>query len=150
MLFILMAWVSLCTSQSRMMTSSNGRIFRVTGLLCGEFTGSPVNSPRKGQWRGVWCFLWSAPEPTMEQTMETPVIWDAIALIMTSLKIALDGVQIAYAKNFFSFSECLSFKTILYHSFKDQGHYLYYSTWILCREFQALQLIFLATFGVVD
>ena len=33
----------------------------------------------------LWCFLWSAPEPTLEQTMETPVIWDAIALIMTSL-----------------------------------------------------------------
>ena len=35
-----------------MMTSSNGNIFRVTGHLCGEFTGqSPVNSPRKGQQR---------------------------------------------------------------------------------------------------
>ena len=32
-----------------MMTSSNGNIFRVTGHLCGEFTG-----PR--------CFLWSASE----------------------------------------------------------------------------------------
>ena len=31
------------------------------------------------------CFLWSAPEQTAEQTIETPVIWDAIALIMTSL-----------------------------------------------------------------
>ena len=28
-----------------MMTSSNGSIFRVTGHLCGEFTGSPVNFP---------------------------------------------------------------------------------------------------------
>ena len=42
-----------------MMTSSNGNIFRVTGHLCGEFTGprlihrSPVNSPHKGQWRGA-------------------------------------------------------------------------------------------------
>ena len=44
------------------MTSSNGNIFRVTGLLCGEFTG-----PRhKGQWRGalmlplicVWTNAW--------------------------------------------------------------------------------------------
>ena len=32
-----------------------------------------------------WCFLWSTPEQTAEQTIETPVIWDAIALIMTSL-----------------------------------------------------------------
>ena len=31
-----------------------------------------------------WFFLWSAPEPTVE-TMETPVILDAIALIMMSL-----------------------------------------------------------------
>ena len=33
----------------------------------------------------LWCFLWSAPEQTAEQTLETLVIWDAIALIMTSL-----------------------------------------------------------------
>ena len=31
------------------------------------------------------CFLWSAPEHTPEQTIETPVIWYAIALIMASL-----------------------------------------------------------------
>ena len=30
----------------------------------------------------LWCFLWSAPEPTFEQTIKAPVIWDAIALIM--------------------------------------------------------------------
>ena len=43
-------------------------IFRVTGHLCGEFTGhrSPVNSAHKGQWRGVWCFRWSSPEYTVE------------------------------------------------------------------------------------
>ena len=41
-----------------MMTSSNGNIFRVTGHLCGEFTGdrSPVNSPHKGQWCGALMF----------------------------------------------------------------------------------------------
>ena len=33
-----------------MMTSSNGTIFRVTGPLCGEFTG------HKGQWRGALMF----------------------------------------------------------------------------------------------
>ena len=33
----------------------------------------------------LWCFLWSSPEQTSEQTIETPVIWEAIALIMTSL-----------------------------------------------------------------
>ena len=34
---------------------------------------SPVNSPHKGHWRGPLLFLWSAPEPTVEQTMYTPV-----------------------------------------------------------------------------
>ena len=30
-------------------------------------------------------FPFTSPEPTIEQTMEMPVIWDAIALIMASL-----------------------------------------------------------------
>ena len=41
-----------------------------------------------GNWpitAAIWCYLWSTPEPTVEQTMGTLVIWDAIALIMTSL-----------------------------------------------------------------
>ena len=29
----------------------------------------------------LWCFLWSASEHTIEQTIEMPVIWDAIAII---------------------------------------------------------------------
>ena len=33
----------------------------------------------------LWCFLWSAPEQTVQQTIETPVIWDAIVHIITSL-----------------------------------------------------------------
>ena len=32
----------------------------------------------------LWGFLWSPPEQTVEQTIETPVILDAIALITTS------------------------------------------------------------------
>ena len=40
-----------------MMTSSNGNIFRVTGHLCGEFTG-PRWSPRtKASHAELWCFL---------------------------------------------------------------------------------------------
>ena len=82
--------LDLCNSlQERlyavMMTSSNGNIFRVTGLLCGEFTGHRWIPRTKASDVELWCFLWSAPEPTDEQTMETPVIWDTIALIMTSL-----------------------------------------------------------------
>ena len=37
----------MCWSKIIMMTSSNGNIFHVTGPLCGEFTGWPVNSPHK-------------------------------------------------------------------------------------------------------
>ena len=33
----------------------------------------------------LWCILWSVPAQTAEQTMEMPVVWDAIALIRTSL-----------------------------------------------------------------
>ena len=43
------------------MTSSNGNIFRVTGHLCGEFTGHRLNSPHNGQWRGALMFslIWA-------------------------------------------------------------------------------------------
>ena len=43
---------------------------------------SPVISRTKASDAELWSFLWYAPEPTVEQRMETPVIWDAIALIM--------------------------------------------------------------------
>ena len=33
----------------------------------------------------LWCFLLSAPERTVEKTIETPIIWEAVALIMTPL-----------------------------------------------------------------
>ena len=32
-----------------------------------------------------WCFLWSASEKKVEKTTETPVICDAMVLVMTSL-----------------------------------------------------------------
>ena len=41
---------------SHMMTSSNGSIFRVTGHLCGEFTGHRWIPRTKGQWRGALMF----------------------------------------------------------------------------------------------
>ena len=68
------------------MTSSNGNIFCVTGLLCGEFTGNRWIPRTKASDAKLWSFLWSTTEPTVEQTTETPVIWDATALIMTSLQ----------------------------------------------------------------
>ena len=49
-----------------MMTSSNGNIFRVTGHLCGEFTGLRWIPHTKASDAELWCFLWSAPEQTLE------------------------------------------------------------------------------------
>ena len=67
------------------MTSSNGSIFRVTGSLRRESTG-PWRIPlTKASDEELWCFLWSAPEQMVEQTVQTPVIRDAIVLIMSSL-----------------------------------------------------------------
>ena len=43
------------------------------------------NPPTKASDAEFLCFLWTAPEQTVEQTIDTPVIWDAIVLIMTSL-----------------------------------------------------------------
>ena len=45
-----------------MMTSSNGNIFRVTGHLCGEFTGPRWIPHTKASDAALWCLLWSAPE----------------------------------------------------------------------------------------
>ena len=64
------------------MTSSDGNIFRVTGFLWRESTGRQWNSPQKGQWRGDLMFYSTCQ--TLEQTIETPMIWDAIVLIMSS------------------------------------------------------------------
>ena len=45
-----------------MMTSSNGNIFRVTGHLCGEFTGHRWINHTKASDAELWCFLWTASE----------------------------------------------------------------------------------------
>ena len=50
-----------------------------------EYTGHRWMPPTKASDAELWCFLWYKPEPTVEQTVDTPVIWDAIVLIMTSL-----------------------------------------------------------------
>ena len=45
-----------------MMTSPNCNIFRVTGHLCGKFTGHRWIPRIKASDAELWCFLWSAPE----------------------------------------------------------------------------------------
>ena len=57
-----------------MMTSSNGNIFRVTGHLCGEFTGPRWIPHTKASDAVLWCFF----------DLVRLVIWDAFAPIMTS------------------------------------------------------------------
>ena len=54
------SWLLMC--QSYMMTSSNGNIFRVTGHLCGEFTGPRWIPCTKASDAELWCFLSSASE----------------------------------------------------------------------------------------
>ena len=49
-------------SHFNMMTSSNGNIFRVTGPLCGEFTGHWWIPLTKACDAELWCFLRSAHE----------------------------------------------------------------------------------------
>ena len=68
-----------------MRMSSNENIFRVSGPLCGEFTGDRWIPLTKASDAKLWCFLWSTPEQTVEQTIEMQVIWDAIALILRPL-----------------------------------------------------------------
>ena len=62
-----------------------GSIFHFTGPLCEEYTGHRWIPLTKASDAELWCFLWSPFERTIEQTIETPVIWDAFALTMTLL-----------------------------------------------------------------
>ena len=47
-------------AQRIMMTPSNENIFRVTGPLCGEFTGHRWIPHTKASDAEIWCLLWSA------------------------------------------------------------------------------------------
>ena len=49
------------------MTSSNGKIFRVTGILCGEFTGHRWIPHTKASDAELWRVLRSAPEQLSKQ-----------------------------------------------------------------------------------
>ena len=51
---------ALAPCVSNMMTSSNGNIFCVTGLLCGEFTDDWWIPRTKASDAELWGFLWSA------------------------------------------------------------------------------------------
>ena len=68
-----------------MMTPSNGNIFRVTVPLWRESIGHRSIPFTKASDAELWCFIWSVAEQTVEQTIGTHVVSDAIALIMTPL-----------------------------------------------------------------
>ena len=65
-----------------MMTSSNGNIFRVTGPLCGEFTGHRWISRTKASDAEFDVFF---DLHLKKRSSKQLVIWDPIMLIMTSL-----------------------------------------------------------------
>ena len=56
-----LCWLHLCHWYSMMM-SSNGDIFHVTGLLCGEFIGPRWIPLTKASDAELWYFLWSVAE----------------------------------------------------------------------------------------
>ena len=64
------------TENNFMLTSSNKNIFRVTGPLWEESTGHRWIPLTKASDAEPWCFLWCAPQQTVEQRVELPVIWE--------------------------------------------------------------------------
>ena len=67
-----------------MMTSSNGNIFRVASLSCGEFTGHRWIPRTQAMTQSFDIFFDLRMNQQLSNDM-MPMIWDAIALIMTSL-----------------------------------------------------------------
>ena len=65
-----------------MMTSSNGNISALLDLCEGIHRFRRLIHLSDAE---LWCFLWSAPEQTVKQTLDTPMILDVIALIITPL-----------------------------------------------------------------
>ena len=54
------------------MTSSNGNIFRVTGPLCGEFTGHRWIPRTNASDAELWRFLWSGPDKRLDRQSRRP------------------------------------------------------------------------------
>ena len=87
-----------------MMTSSNGDIFRVTGPLCGEFTGHQWIPLTKASDTELWCFLWSTSDGWVNNEnprwFETPSssLWhhynvDSFKSSIQDLKLVITSVQ---------------------------------------------------------
>ena len=68
-----------------MMTSWNGNAVRVVDPLWWKSTGHQSIPLTKASNAKHWCFLWYPPEQKFEQTVQFPVIWDVITVIVTSV-----------------------------------------------------------------
>ena len=68
-----------------MVTSSNGNIFRVTGPLCGEFTGPGEFPAQRPVTRSFDVFFDLRLNKGLSKQPLRLVIWDVIVVIMTSL-----------------------------------------------------------------
>ena len=81
-----MGWGHFITiSLNCMMALSDKNIFRVTDPFWGKYTGRCSIPLTEASDVEHWWYLWSEPEQKVEQVIETLVICDAIAPIMTSL-----------------------------------------------------------------
>ena len=97
-----------------MMTSSNGKIFRVTGHSWGESTGDwwiPLTKASDG---ALLCFIWSAPEQTVGETIrrrwfETPSrsLWRHCDVHhFYSSHVSVNNVWIVHTKSFLRLETC--------------------------------------------
>ena len=65
--------MQLSSDRFPMMMSSNGSLFHITDLLCGEFTGHQWIPHTKAIDTELWYFLWSAPEQQLNKQSKNAV-----------------------------------------------------------------------------
>ena len=75
--------------------------FSVTGPLLGESTGYRWISLTKASDAELWCFPSSVPDQTVEQTTETPVIWDALSWRQCNEPISKNHTMSSLSASFF-------------------------------------------------
>ena len=136
-----------------MMTSSNGNIFRVTGHLCGVFTGPRWIPRTKASGAELWCFLWSAPVSDGHPILHK----DPLANVLTHWgRDKIDAISQTTFSNTFSWMKIFEFRlkfhwslfprvrlTIFQHWFRwwlgavqATGHYLN-QWWLIYRRIYA-------------
>ena len=89
------------------MTSSNGNIFRVTGPLCGEFTGHRWIPPTKASDAKLWCFFDVRLELTVEWTIVGLVICHYDVIVVWRRKVSVRDVDIIQLWSAYSTKELI-------------------------------------------